>query len=296
MYYSKKLQRILESTVVILVFLTTLATPSFAVETETALLKNPVVEIKTEALHPDRINEEYLKGALDDTGRMAASPVSWDTNDWLTTGFVAGAATGLYLADTDIRDSARRHQSGVGDGFAKIGNAIGNPLIIVPSLGLVYLYGHIEDDSKARKTALLGVESVAISGALAMTLKLATQRPRPFTGESSKTWDGPSLKSLDPAFPSIHTQSAFAAASVIADEYSDNRYVAPIAYSLATLTGISRIYTDKHWASDVFVGAAIGYFTGKAVVRYHTQSSNSALKILPTVSQQGVGIMAEYRF
>jgi membrane-associated phospholipid phosphatase len=31
------------------------------------------------------------------------------------------------------------------------------------------------------------------------------------------------------------------------------------AYSLATLTGISRIYDNKHWASDVFLGAALGY-------------------------------------
>jgi membrane-associated phospholipid phosphatase len=28
---------------------------------------------------------------------------------------------------------------------------------------------------------------------------------------------------------------------------------------LATLTSLSRVYADKHWASDVFAGAVIGY-------------------------------------
>jgi hypothetical protein len=29
------------------------------------------------------------------------------------------------------------------------------------------------------------------------------------------------------------------------------------------------MYNDKHWASDVVVGAAIGTFVGQKVVRYH---------------------------
>ena len=70
----------------------------------------------------------------------------------------------------------------------------------------------------------------------------------------------------------------------------------PIAYGLASLTVFARVYDNKHWASDAFLGSAIGYFVGKAVVKYHTAQSNSALKIMPTVSQQGFGLMTEYRF
>lgn len=46
----------------------------------------------------------------------------------------------------------------------------------------MYLYGHIADDSKMRKTVLLTVESVVLTGVFVQTLKYATQRHRPILG------------------------------------------------------------------------------------------------------------------
>jgi membrane-associated phospholipid phosphatase len=227
---------------------------------------------------------------------MLASPVQWDGCDWLKTGLVIGVTSGLIFADADIRDIAQRNQSSIGDKGATLGNALGNPLYTLPPLGLFYLYGQIYEDPKARRTSLLSVESLAISGAFTWTIKLTAQRPRPFTGETPDTWYGPSLKAGDYSFPSGHTTAAFSVASVVAEEYGNNPYVPPIAYGLATLTAFARIYDDKHWASDAFFGGAIGYFVGKAVVRYHAVQSKTPLKILPTVSQQGFGMIAEYRF
>lgn len=249
-----------------------------------------------QALQPDRFDRDYLKGYFTDAGRMLASPARWDRSDWLAAGLVIGATTGLYFADGDIRNFAQRNQTSAGNGLAAAGNALGNPLYTAPSLGLFYAYGHFNDDPKARRTSLLALESLTISGAFAMSLKLATQRPRPFTGESANAWNGPGLKNSDPSFPSIHTQSAFSIASVLAEEYGDNPYVPPLAYGLASLTGLARVYDNKHWASDVFFGAAIGYYVGKAVVRYHAIQTYTPVKILPSVSQQGFGVIAEYRF
>jgi membrane-associated phospholipid phosphatase len=244
----------------------------------------------------DRITTGYIKGYFTDSGAMLASPLHWDGSDWLKAGLLIGATSGLYLADADIRNFAQRNQSATGDKFATVGNALGNPFYTLPPLGLFYLYGHLAEDAKARQTSLLAVESLVISSAFTWTLKFATQRPRPFTGEAPTTWNGPGFKSSDPSFPSGHAQSAFSIASVVAEEYGDNPYVPPIAYGLAALTGFARIYDNKHWASDVFFGGAIGYLVGKTVVRYQKTQSNSALKVLPTVSQQGFGFMAEYRF
>lgn len=266
----------------------------------TPALSVPAISVSSQALmaqpaQPDRVSSEYVKGYFTDTGTMLASPAHWEGSDWLKAGLVLGATTGLVFTDADIRNFFQRNQSSIGDKGAAVGNALGNPLYTLPPLALFYLYGHLNEDPKARRASLLAVESLAVSGAFTWTVKIAAQRPRPFTGEDPTTWNGPSLKSNNPSFPSGHTTAAFSIASVLAEEYGNNPAVPPIAYGLATLTGFARIYDNRHWASDAFFGGAIGYFVGKAVVRYHT-APGSAVKLLPTVSQQGFGLTAEYRF
>jgi membrane-associated phospholipid phosphatase len=60
-------------------------------------------------------------------------------------------------------------------------------------------------------------------------------------------------------FPSGHTATAFFGATVLAHEYRDTYPEYVIAgYALATATGALRIANNKHWATDVFLGSAIG--------------------------------------
>jgi membrane-associated phospholipid phosphatase len=60
-------------------------------------------------------------------------------------------------------------------------------------------------------------------------------------------------------------------------------------YGGATLVGLSRMYNNAHWASDVVLGAAIGTFSGIKVVRYSHGHSNNlvdrtllGLRVVPT--------------
>ena len=46
-------------------------------------------------------------------------------------------------------------------------------------------------------------------------------------------------------------------------------------YGGALLTGVSRMYNNQHWASDVLVGAGIGTFAGLKVVRFHDSHSGN---------------------
>jgi membrane-associated phospholipid phosphatase len=76
------------------------------------------------------------------------------------------------------------------------------------------------------------------------------------------------------SFPSGHTTSAFAAAAAVSSETSrwwpGTRWViGPILYAGAALTGVSRMYNNRHWMSDVLAGAGVGTFAGLKVVRYH---------------------------
>lgn len=128
--------------------------------------------------------------------------------------------------------------------------------------------------SGEKKTAELSTKAYALSGVITIVGKgfFNRERPREATKDGGK-WYGPKgLLEKDKwwenvSFPSGHTSSAFAVATVIAERYKKNKLTFISAYSLATLVGLSRITQDAHWLSDVLVGASIGYLSGKYIVK-----------------------------
>lgn len=62
------------------------------------------------------------------------------------------------------------------------------------------------------------------------------------------------------SFPSGHTATAFTAATILHKEYGLTRspWWSILGYGCATTTGIMRTLNNRHWISDVLVGAGIG--------------------------------------
>lgn len=61
------------------------------------------------------------------------------------------------------------------------------------------------------------------------------------------------------SFPSGHTATAFMTATMLNKEYGHlSPWVGIGAYTCATATGLMRMANNKHWLSDVMVGAGIG--------------------------------------
>ena len=88
--------------------------------------------------------------------------------------------------------------------------------------------------------------STAIMAAVVQSLKHSTNVMRP---------DG----SDNHSFPSGHTATAFVTATMLSKEYGYlSPWVSVGAYSVATATGLMRIANNKHWLSDVMVGAGFG--------------------------------------
>jgi hypothetical protein len=66
------------------------------------------------------------------------------------------------------------------------------------------------------------------------------------------------------SFPSGHTAQSFTGATALYLEYkNENSFIAYSGYGFSTATGILRITNNKHWLSDVLVGAGIGIFTAQ---------------------------------
>lgn len=70
--------------------------------------------------------------------------------------------------------------------------------------------------------------------------------------------------SADNSFPSGHTATAFVGAELLWQEYYEkNIWYGVAGYAVATGTGFFRMHNNKHWFSDVAMGAGIGIMSTK---------------------------------
>ncbi len=125
--------------------------------------------------------------------------------------------------------------------------------------------------------ALLLAESVFVSGLANEIVKNAVGRERPFVwaldaGAKSKT---PHPADNELSFYSGHTSSTFTAAAAGGTIAALRGYrLAPAIFAtggaIGAFTGYLRIAADKHWLTDVLVGAAVGIGVGILVpVAFH---------------------------
>lgn len=219
-----------------------------------------------------------------DLKQAFTKPFHMTSKDWITTGkFVIVAGT-VALLDEPIQRKALqlRNQSETLRNVSKQVTNFGGPYEAY-TLAALGAYGFIFKNEKMKTTTLLATQSYITGAAIESALKFLSGRQRPYFTDSTKvqaepTFYGPFYKTpKDPygkrtnsSFPSGHTTVAFAAATVFAMEYHNRPLIPIFAYSAATLIGLSRIAENKHWATDVLTGAAIGYLTGRLVVNnYH---------------------------
>jgi membrane-associated phospholipid phosphatase len=67
------------------------------------------------------------------------------------------------------------------------------------------------------------------------------------------------------SFPSGHTAIAFAGAEFLYQEYKDKSIWYGVAgYAVAAGTGVFRMYNNRHWLTDVALGAGVGILSTKA--------------------------------
>ncbi len=188
----------------------------------------------------------------------------------------------LYTQDDHIQRWVQGHKNSTTDHISNGVKKMGY-FSVLTFVGLG-LYGYIAGDRRAVATFWLGLESFIVTGVTVEVLKRSTGRSRPNTGDPHDTWSSPNFSGQTEhmSFPSGDVSSAFSVASVVASEYS-NVVVPPLVYTAATLIAFSRVHNNAHWSSDVFVGAAIGYFTGKAIVTSHGDVKGSFCVLLTII-------------
>jgi hypothetical protein len=232
--------------------------------------------------------------AAQDTARVVVAPsdtqhvyktlFTW--RDAALAGGFAGLTVAMFPADRHIAHQLQNPNNQTNRFFNNA--ATGVELISSPGAfiigGGMYAIGRVSGNKVLTDIGWHGTESVLLSSAVTGLLKGTLGRARPYVSSDTNPHNfklGGGFNSSDrQSFPSGHTTTAFAAASAVTSEMrryypKSVWYVAPVLYGGASLVGLSRMYHNKHWASDVVLGAAIGTFSGLKVVRYsHTHPDN----------------------
>jgi len=162
------------------------------------------------------------------------------------------------------------HSAFLDNGFGLIGN-LGSGWVVGPIL-LGLLVGTVPRAHIVR-VVFLGVLAMVSSGVISSQIKHAVTRQRPVAyfaaheGEASRAPEfevhvvGEPLRRR--SFPSGHTTTAFAAATLLVVVLG--RRASP-ALLLAALVAYSRVYTGVHFPLDTLAGALIGASVTVAIV------------------------------
>jgi len=240
-------------------------------------------------VYPDE-GKGILARCVRDIKWVAASPFRLEKSDIIPVGIFCGCIGGIMTMDDDVRDFSLSpsHRSAAMDSVSSFARLFGEGYVTVPLCCLLYIAGKQE-------AGIEGLETLACVTVMASGIKVICGRARPYEGEGPYRFEPLAPGNGNWSFPSGHTITAFGLASVMAGHL--DKVAGAALYSLAFLTGLSRIYDDKHWASDVFTGAVLGTLTGRAIIRLN-KSEKENLNLVPYFSAEnrGGGLKACFSF
>jgi hypothetical protein len=209
-------------------------------------------------------------------------------------GFVAGTIA-MFPLDKHLAGRLQTNQERQGflQGASRGVEVIASPGAYVIGAAL-YGLGRVAKYDRVADLGWHGFEAVLLAEGMTYTIKGVAGRARPFLSHGSDPdalYFARGFKNGDySSFPSGHSTTAFAAAAAVTNESTrwwprSTWFIGPLMYTGAAAVGVSRMYHNRHWASDVVMGAAIGTFTGRKVVQYaHGHPDNLIDRVLLRVS------------
>ncbi len=130
------------------------------------------------------------------------------------------------------------------------------------TLAGVWIYGLKGDHPHARETGFLELETLVNTFLIYTPMQYIAGRQRP--GEGNGHGDFWKHRAINTSFPGGHAMFTWAMATVVAQEYP-KPWVQVLNYTAAFTVTTTRFLARDHWASDMWVGAALGVAIGTHV-------------------------------
>jgi membrane-associated phospholipid phosphatase len=174
---------------------------------------------------------------------------------------LSGLTAGLFVTDADVNRHLTQSPSSTSH-YEKISTAAVGGL--VGGAAGMWVLSHYNGNDHWNETGFLAGEAAVHSVIMTETLKYSLRRQRPFQGDGT----GPFFQRGGTSFPSEHSAAAWSVAAILAHEYP-GPLTKILAYGAASLVSYSRVRAEKHFPSDVLIGAVIGQLAARQVYTRH---------------------------
>ena len=202
-----------------------------------------------------------LQDFVDDQQELWISPkkVRFEDTTWLVP--LSGFTAGLFVTDSDVSRHLS-HDPKTINHYNRLSNA--GVAALVGGAGSMWLLSHYNHKEHWQETGVLSGEAALHSLLMTEAFKYSFRRERPYQGDGAGQFFQPGGTS----FPSAHSAVAWSVASVIAHEYH-GPLTKILAYGAAGLVSYWRIRAEKHFSSDVLMGALLGQLAAHKVYTKH---------------------------
>ena len=293
---------------------------------------NRGVVLHHELQNSEAIPESTVKKEVSQEDPSPGSTLQWYTmftkvpSDWSlfatrtfraesipTIAVVVGVTGALYVIDHNTYRNTHEYERGsrqyrwftdalisAGDGKYQFG-----------FVGSFALYGLVEDDSRALKTASQMTEAILATGIVVQVLKRIAGRESPIvaTEERGALRPFPSLAEYERhqpryySFPSGHIATTTAALTVLCENFPEAKWLRPASCILIGAVGGSLVSKGWHWYSDLPVGIVLGYSFGRIASHPEgldiTQSGSDTsldISVAPRLMLNGAEVEMTLRF
>ncbi len=215
----------------------------------------------------DRSFSSDMEEVWDAFTHTLSAPGRWDSSDWVKAGLITGGVAASTIFEEDLRSSIQGSRGDVGDVLERVGFWYGTPFVTVPASLLTYGVGAAFSSDGVRDTGMMMMDVLLLVGLVQQPARMIAGRARPELGDGHFSFKPFTAANDRASFISGHAWSAFGISNIVARQI-DQGWAYVTLFSLAGITGWSRLYADKHWLSDVLAGSILGYLSSTTIWKW----------------------------
>ena len=239
------------------------------------------------------LDNKFVKSLALDTICAGDETTVFETKNFIipaaviTYGFGLRFIPGLKTFDRNIQ---KEIQKGV-----KMDTEVENAIMFLPIVSVYALdWCGVPARHSFKDRAIVTASSFSMAYGAVLLSKFLTERARPDMSSNR-------------SFPSGHTTAAFAGAHILMKEYKHiSPWIGVSGYAVATSVGFLRLANNKHWFSDVIVGAGFGILSVELsylllphlsrMIVFGNKNERKVLTLNPSFGYNWGGIGLSYQF